>query len=575
MEFKKYLNDFFIFICFFSMFYIVYLLIIGFGIWVIPEFFGIFLLLNIFYLLLWAKMGDNMDNKISELIMSTTTKIKDIYSVLSENKVNLLFNIHVLVFLNIYSKGVVSNLKDITMVYATLASIIISVTFLIVQLSSSTYGSEIWEIYKNDRYVQYYLVTTPFLILVGLLLVISSSENDMWLNINLLPIFLMFFSIFLIPTYFLHLMDTLKPENILKSILTSIDTKEIISYHNSKSKYNSTDEIQTYSVDMIANIFKVLAKQEQYKALKNCMDLLSGTYFKDLFEKYEFSELKGFLKEYTYLIKKICFMKYPENYEEDIKVSAISGLETIYKHISDKNHVAHYQLKCIYDITYDTIEKYDPNRSLIDMRDYGSEIMITGVCSQTIQSFLKIKLYNFEKIKSNNEGDDLRSIFTYSWALSRELIFKWVKFYSNLDEISRFQIHHTKSRWISDLIEMINKDTFKIIEESENENEVKYLIEYLLNFYREIIITKGFDYKIGLVYLFEKEHKLIANSFSKLIDLLESKNYTGSLYSILKSIHHLNTNNLFDGNFKKWVRKNKYEEKMERIEKIHSNLNKF
>ncbi|MBA2858005.1 hypothetical protein HNP93_000706 [Methanococcus maripaludis] len=503
--------------------------------------------------------------------MEFKKNLTDFLSIIKENWFFAILSLILAIFSFFHMETILNDIWAILGIYATILSIIISATYISAQVAISAFGTRIWKNYANDRYIGFYVYLFPLIFILGAILaIINFGYPVLSLNINnlfimefiekniidyglfglFLGIFTFFitFSLFNIPNYLKHIMTILNPKNIVIDALKQI--------FNSK-KYGEYEKKLLMDIE---DVFKELHRKEQYDTILDCLKLLYGEEFKTRFGA-NLDNLNGFPDDYSALIKKICFMNYPEKYEEDIKVSAIEGLETISKELIAHNQNSYYQIIRIHEIMQDTIEKYDPNRSLIDVRDYYSEIILQYVTLQFIRSFKSIKV----ELLKNDKFGNLKSIFMDSMSISRTLIFKWVNFYHKLDNLSQFQIHHTKSRWIDSIMEMINEDTFEIIEESKNENEVVYLIEYLLDFYREIIITKDFDYKIGLNYLFEKEHKIITNSFTRLIDLLESKNYIQSLTSVLDSIHFLNKNDLFDEYFKKWANEKKYGEKLEKI----------
>ncbi|MBA2853487.1 hypothetical protein HNP89_001463 [Methanococcus maripaludis] len=477
--------------------------------------------------------------------MEFKKNLTDLITIILRNWFSAILSLILAISSFFYINTILENIWAILGIYATILSILISATYISAQVAISGFGSKVWKNYSDDGYIKFYVYLFPSIFILGAILGILDFEYpNLTMNINnlfileffkkniidyglsgfFLGIFTFFitFSLFNVPNYLKHVMEILNPTNIILNALKQISTSK--NYGENEKKI----------VEYIEATFKELNRKEQYDTILDCLKLLYGEEFKIISDT-KLNNFKEFSHDYNILLYKIYLMEYPENYEIAIKISIISGFETIYKCLCNKNNNAHISIKHICDITCDAVEKYDPNGRLNYTDHYLSEIRFNEIISKTLESFQDLKLYSFEKTNSNIVKNNLKSIFTYSITLSRAFISKWVKFYPKLDKTGIRQ-YILKSNWINHIIEMINEDTFKIIEESKTEKEVEYLIEYLTEFYKKLILTKDFDYKIDSDYLFEIEHRLIATSLCKLINLLESKKYIGSLDSVLRDV---------------------------------------
>ncbi|WP_459201034.1 hypothetical protein [Methanococcus sp. CF] len=499
--------------------------------------------------------------------------------------ISLILSFITLIF---FKNTFLDNFGSILGVFATVLSIVISTTFIVIQLASNTYGSDIWKLYSENDHIKFYLFILSISLILGILLIFGQSTQD---YVNLLNIsvflnsflinwnwrfndyslilmilgfiesFILFFSILLVPKYFFNLMSTLKPENILKNILTSIDKKELNLYNNSKSKYDSAEEIQTYSLDMITNIFKVLVKQEQYKTVKNCMDLLSEKYLEELFKKYEYSELNGFLNYYSLLIRNIGVKKHPYEVDTEIKISAITSLETIAMRMIGNDKNAWNQMIFIPEIVVSKIHNYNPDEVLEDPYIF-QECSLNNVITTAIDSLEHITIQLLTSAFKGSE--EAKSRIPY---LFKNLAYMAIRIFDKIAEESKNQ---NNLIWLcSDLppkiINVLNENSFEYIEKSTDENEVSFLINSLIDSYSRIIFNKNYNLELDSKLIFEEEHKLMAESIYRLINLHEFENYIQYIKNKEELIKILS-----DEYFKKWISENKYENRVEEIKMILS-----
>ncbi|GAA0128725.1 hypothetical protein MMMIC1C10_11490 [Methanococcus maripaludis] len=281
------------------------------------NFIGLFLILGLIIIEGMILMEYDFKDKLNEL----NDIIKLFLDIIINNVVFILFSLIMVSFSLPYENKIMSNLGTILSIYATILSIIVSATFISVQVAISKFGAGIWENYAKDHYIKFYIYLIPItFILGGFVFVLSPDYPNIEININnsvltvyiqvitqnpidimyyglFILLFLIIFSLCIIPKYLNHVMTILNPENIIKHYLNLI------------LKNNDITQRKQY-LNSINHVFYDLIKNENYESSKSCLKLLSGREFENIVKKID-NTSNEFIKSYVNILVELALKEYP------------------------------------------------------------------------------------------------------------------------------------------------------------------------------------------------------------------------------------------------------------------------
>jgi hypothetical protein len=176
--------------------------------------------------------------------------------------------------------------------YTTIVSIIISASFISVQVAINKFSDEIWNIFKSDNYFKTYIYLLPLtFILCEILIMLKDNVPNIGININcitveyiilntskycligfltILFVFLITFSLSIIPKYLKRVMDILSPEKIVMESMKSISNFKMYSENEKRMLKN------------ITNVFDDLIENKNYETIISCLKIFTGTEFNNI-----------------------------------------------------------------------------------------------------------------------------------------------------------------------------------------------------------------------------------------------------------------------------------------------------
>ncbi|AEK19512.1 hypothetical protein GYY_03165 [Methanococcus maripaludis X1] len=486
-------------------------------------------------------MEYNFTDTINEIYVIYKEKIKTYIEIGAYILFSLMFSLITFLF---FKNTFLDNFGSILGVFTTVLSIVISTTFIVIQLASDKYGSEIWKLYFKEYYIKFYLYVLPISLILGILLVFwyssniyidfldikiystSFSFNERWIFkenpflilLGLFESFLIFFSICLVPKYFYNLMKTLEPSTVLKMVLKQVTGKEIKSY--SKTEFSKVDYIETYSLGILAKVLHYLIENKQYMAVAKCFTIISNE-FKGLVRIYKLNEgFNEFIEDYIEIIKEIALKEI--HLLKKIKSSSINALKEISIILNSNNLSNEKSNEAIGFIILTYAEK---NVNCLSGNKFKKAINL--VVNIGLNAFLEITKNNIEGTLEN-QVKNIENMINLNFSTLSGLMDILIRFYrtqglapNNRDIIAM---------GIDKAFDSISKLTKLFTEHFENANtEYLGLLRILISEYENIVSEIGTDYynyEINNNYIFKEQFKRFKEPLE---DLKNKANAKGNL----------------------------------------------
>ena len=96
--------------------------------------------------------------------------------------VSLILSFITLIF---FKNTFLDNFGSILGVFATVLSIVISTTFIVIQLASDDYGSGMWEVFFNEDTIKFYLFILSISLILGILIIFGQSTHNYVNSLNI------------------------------------------------------------------------------------------------------------------------------------------------------------------------------------------------------------------------------------------------------------------------------------------------------------------------------------------------------------------------------------------------------
>ncbi|MBA2864489.1 hypothetical protein [Methanococcus maripaludis] len=390
-------------------------------------------------------------------------------------------------------------LETILGYYITILSIIVSATFVSAQIAISKFGAEIWDYYKSNTYVKFYFWVFPALFMLGgSLLVLKPEMSNIdifkfyftpyppihfflkYLIIDFLTILLIFlitFSVTLIPKYLKMVMDILNPKEQIIQLLRLIS--EVKSYGSEEKIYLKT----------IKNILNDLHENESYEVLKSCLKILSEEYFENIIKNKEMENFNEFIKDYTNIIKELALKEYPLG--EGVIDLIITTLADISIVLIENDLKITDQIKSIDSIFNKLIEKWPVKNDKKDRfgedTNHKNVLHANSVVISTLNAYQKIInfLSNKESL-SENQKSALDNTITWTFAILNAQI-KQLKNYYDTNPTSA-DINYDKYCFgIEKSLEIINKILNNTVDKSIEEKKASESLLKIIEEYDRIV----------------------------------------------------------------------------------------
>ncbi|MDK2929559.1 MAG: hypothetical protein PWP73_1158 [Methanococcus sp.] len=423
------------------------------------------------------------------------------------------------------------HLLDILGVYATILSIIVSATFVGAQVATDKFSAEISKYYMNDDYVKFYFWLFPLIFISGgILLVLDPNVSDIKIDIHnlsfypfidlifikywliffltILTVFLIIFSLILIPNYLKRVMNILGYEKIIIECLNDIS--------NSQS-YERDEKEKVNTIDKILND---LYKNEKYDDIKSCLTILSGTEFENIVKNNKMENFDKFIEDYIEIIKEMALKEI--HLLKKIKSSSINALKEISISLNSNNLS---NLEANNAIEFIVLTYAEKNVNCLSGNKF--EKAISSVVGMGFNAFLEITKNNVEGTLEN-QVKNIENMINLNFSTLSGLMDILIRFYrtqglapNNRDIIAM---------GIDKAFDSISKLTKLFTEHFENANtEYLGLLRILISEYENIVSEIGTDYynyEINNNYIFKEQFKRFKEPLE---DLKNKANAKGNL----------------------------------------------